>query len=205
MKRSIIGITGGTGCGKTTALKALEALGYHIIDCDALYHRLLTEDAAMVEAIGRQFPGTVSGGQLQRKELGRQVFSDPAALQRLNRTVWPFVRRAVEQILSEQAPSPCAIDAIGLSESGLASLCTMTVAVTAPEEARVCRLMAREGIDEDYARLRIRAQHPNDYFSALCDVTLHNDFDTADGFFAHCREMLSHLQEQQTKEEPYHE
>ncbi len=205
MKRSIIGITGGTGCGKTTALKALEALGYHIIDCDALYYQLLKEDAAMLDAIAQQFPGTVLEGQLQRKELGRQVFSNPETLQRLNQTVWPFVHRAVEQILSAQAPSPCAIDAIGLSESGLASLCTLTVAVTAPEDARVRRLMAREGIEEDYARLRIRAQQPNDYFSALCNITLHNDFDTADGFFAHCKEILSRLQEQQTKEEPHHE
>ncbi len=205
MKQRVIGITGGTGCGKTTALKALEALGYHVIDCDALYHRLLQEDADMLAAIGQQFPGTVAEGQLLRKELGKQVFSDSAALQRLNETVWPFVHRAVEQILSAQAPRPCAIDAIGLMESGLASLCDLTAAVTAPEDARVRRLMAREGIDENYARLRIQAQQPNDYFSRLCNVTLENDFDTAEGFFAHCKAVFSCLQEQMTKEEPHHE
>lgn len=205
MKQSVIGITGGTGCGKTTALKALETLGYHIIDCDALYHRLLRENAAMVRAIGQQFPGTVSEGQLLRKELGRQVFSDPAALQQLNETVWPFVQRAVVQILSEQAPRSCAIDAIGLMESGLSSLCDLTVAVTAPEDARIRRLMAREGIDENYARLRIGAQQPNGYFSRLCNVTLENNFDTANGFFAYCKEVFSCLQEQTAKEEPHHE
>ncbi len=205
MKQIVIGITGGTGCGKTTALHTLEELGYHIIDCDALYHTLLDTDEAMLQAISLQFPGTVSGGQLQRKELGRQVFSDPAALQRLNDTVWPYVHRAVETILSRQAPRPCAIDAIGLMESGLSRLCDRTVAVTAPEEARIRRLMDREGIEEAYARLRVRAQQPNEYFSGLCHVTLENAYETADEFLAHCRQVFSRLQEQLIKEEPHHE
>ena len=99
MKQTVIGITGGTGCGKTTALHALEAMGFHIIDCDALYHELLHTDREMLAAIEAVFPGVLLEGKLQRKVLGQRVFSDPAALDRLNRTVWPFVCRAVEQRL----------------------------------------------------------------------------------------------------------
>ena len=184
--QKVIGITGGTGCGKTTALKALEALGVHVIDCDALYHNLLETDKEMVQAIEDLFPGVVEKGRLQRKKLGQQVFGDPKALDRLNKTVWPFVVKATEDILKAHAPQPCAIDAIGLMESGLGDLCSHTVAITAPEEARVQRLMAREGISEEYARLRISAQKQNEVFAAACGMTIENIHDNAEDFQNHC-------------------
>ena len=72
----IIGITGGTGCGKTTLLKVIAEKGGLILDCDAIYHQLLTTDASLLKAIENRFPGTVEDGQLQRKKLGSVVFSD---------------------------------------------------------------------------------------------------------------------------------
>ena len=191
--QTVIGITGGPGCGKTTALNALEELGFCIIDCDALYHHLLDTDQAMLRAIDDAFPGVLLDGKLQRKVLGQRVFSNAEALNKLNRTVWPFVCRAVETQIREKAPRPCAIDAIGLLESGLGKLCTCTVAVTAPEDARVARLMAREGISEDYARLRIRAQKANEEFSNVCDLTLENNYNTPAAFAAYCRNVFQRL------------
>ncbi|MBP3588556.1 MAG: dephospho-CoA kinase [Clostridia bacterium] len=193
MKQTVIGITGGTGCGKTTALHALAELGFHLIDCDALYHHLLDTDREMLDAIEAAFPGVLLNGKLQRKLLGQRVFSNTVALDKLNQTVWPYVNKAVERQLRDKAPQPCAIDAIGLLESGLGALCTCTVAVTAPEESRVARLMAREGISEEYARLRIQAQKPNDVFAASCGVTIHNSFDSAELFLAHCKETFQQL------------
>lgn len=193
MKQIIIGITGGTGCGKTTALNALAELGFHIIDCDALYHDLLETDRDMLNAIEAAFPGVLLDGKLQRKVLGQRVFSNPDALNVLNQTVWPYVGKAVDAQIQAQYPQPCAIDAIGLLESGLGKLCTHTVAITAPEAARVARLMAREGISEAYARLRIQAQKSNDVFAAECGVTIHNSFDSAEQFLAHCKAVFQHL------------
>ena len=68
--RPVFGITGGTGCGKTTVLSVLEELGFTTIDCDALYHQMLAEGGALVDKIGKMFPGTVENGVLQRKKLG---------------------------------------------------------------------------------------------------------------------------------------
>ena len=188
--QTIIGITGGTGCGKTTALQALEELGFRIIDCDALYHHLLETDQEMLAAINHTFPGVVEHGVLQRKKLGQQVFSSSDALDRLNRTVWPYVNRSVDAILAACAPQPCAIDAIGLLESGLADRCTHTVAITAPEDIRVARLMAREDIPEDYARLRIRAQKENEVFAAACGLTIENNDSCAADFQARCKAIF---------------
>ena len=169
----IIGITGGTGCGKTTALDAIRQLGGQVIDCDAVYHSLLQTDTAMLSAIDSRFPGTVQNGQLDRKKLGGLVFSDPAALQDLNAITHQAVKAEVIRLLKAK-PMLAAIDAISLFESGLSDLCDMTVAVTAPEDVRIRRLMARDSIDAAYAAQRIAAQKPQSYFRERCDYVLEN-------------------------------
>ena len=180
----IFGITGGTGCGKTTALQAIERLGGVVLDCDAIYHELLKTDPSLLAAIGTRFPGVVENGQLQRKKLGAIVFADPQALQDLNTITHAAVKAAVERRL-EPKPALAAIDAIELFDSGLASLCDVTVAITAPLEDRVRRLMARDGISEDYARSRIAAQKGVDWFRAHCDAVLVNDGEK-DAFATKC-------------------
>lgn len=193
MKQIVIGITGGTGCGKTTALSVLEELGTAVIDCDALYHELLRTDGELVSAIDTAFPGTVEDGILQRKKLGAVVFSDPEALRRLGEITTPRIVAAVQKQVEAAAPRPCAIDAVGLTESGLGELCTHTVAVTAPEEARIARLVAREGISEEYAALRIRAQKENEAFAAACGLTLENKYGCVADFADHCRAVFTKI------------
>lgn len=171
----VLGITGGTGCGKTTALRAVKALGGLCLDCDAIYHALLETSKPLLEAISRRFPGVVENGVLQRKKLGEQVFQNPAALRDLNAITHPAVKRRVLEILQEKKPRLAAVDAIGLIESGLGDLCTATIAITAPREFRAQRLQKREGISEAYALARIDAQKSNEVFRAQCDYTLENN------------------------------
>ena len=164
----ILGITGGTGCGKTTLLQQIRQLGGLVLDCDAIYHRLLQTDPALLASIDDAFPGVVENGSLGRKKLGNIVFSDEKKLALLNSITHAAVRQEVLRQL-EQGPSLAAIDAIALFEGGLSELCQLTVAVTAPLEDRVRRLMARDGISEDYARRRIAAQHDEAWFRQRCD------------------------------------
>ena len=190
-KHCIIGITGGTGCGKSTLLSVINELGGFVIDCDRVYHMLLEQDAQMLAAIEARFPGVVEEGVLNRKKLGAIVFSDEQALKDLNAITHKAVKDYIMPVLSPY-PRLFAIDAIGLFEGGLAELCDTTVAVTAPEDARIARLMARDGITEEYARLRINAQKSNEEFSRLCDHTLCND-GTAEDFQAKCLAFLHSL------------
>ena len=187
----IIGITGGSGCGKTTLLNLIRDQGGLVMDCDAIYHDLLKTDMAMLSAIDARFPGTVENGALNRKKLGGIVFSDEKALLSLNAITHSAVKKEVLRRL-EQKPALAAIDAIGLFEGSLAELCDVTVAVTAPEEMRVQRLMKRDGISESYARSRIAAQHGDAWFREHCDYILENDRDI-DAFATKCVAFLSEL------------
>lgn len=184
----IIGITGGTGCGKTTLLNLIRDRGGLVLDCDAIYHELLQKDVQMLGAIESRFPGVVEAGQLNRKKLGAIVFADSDALLDLNRITHAAVKQEVLRRLEEQ-PKLAAIDAIGLFEGGLAELCDVTVAVTAPVEDRVARLMKRDGITEDYARSRIAAQHDTQWFRDRCSHLLVND-SNLDAFATKCLAFL---------------
>ena len=187
----IIGITGGTGCGKTTLLRKIQAMGGLILDCDAIYHHLLETDTALLSALEARFPGTVVGGELDRKKLGSIVFSDPSALRDLNQITHAAVKAKVLQAL-ETEPNLVAIDAIALHEGGLADLCDITVAITAPENLRIVRLMQREGITEEYAQARIRAQHDNEWYRQQCSHTLENSGTLSD-FEGKCLAFLESL------------
>ena len=102
------------------------------------------------------------------------MFADAAALGALNEITHRAVSNAVMREL-EKKPPLAAIDAIALFESGLNTLCDLTIAVTAPLEDRVARLIARDGITEGYARSRIAAQHEEAWFRARCDHVLENN------------------------------
>lgn len=200
----LIGITGPTGAGKTTLLREVEALGGAVIDCDAVYHELLEHDPILQHELERRFgPLRGENGSIDRKRLGAIVFGDPEKLAQLNavaQTATVDRTRALVEECRRQGRALAAIDAIALVESGLDRLCSATVAVTAPPEVRVRRIMAREGIPEDYAWSRVRAQKPEAYFRGHCGHVLANDCASAEEFSVRAKALLQTILQQTTKE-----
>lgn len=181
--RVVLGITGCTGAGKSTALEVIEELGGVIIDCDKVYHQMLAEDESMRNAINAAFPGVFQpDGKLNRQKLGQEVFARKDRLEKLNQIVYTYLPPEVERQVAAMDGDLFAIDAINLLESGLDRLCDRTIAVTAPTELRVRRIMARDNITEQYARLRISAQNSDEYYRNKCNCELNNGSELPETF-----------------------
>jgi len=192
----MIGITGGTGAGKTSALRALEALGALVLDCDAIYHELLSDNAELKAALESRFTGVLRGGAIDRELLGKIVFSDPSALRDLNAVTHKYIGAEIDRRLAEwnaQGEKVAAVDAIALIEGGRSKKCDVVVGVTAPKELRVSRIMARDKITREQAELRINAQKPESFYRENCDYMLEGIYDTSEEFEAKCKGFFAEL------------
>jgi len=189
----VLGLTGGTGSGKTTALEVLGEFGAKTIDCDALYHSLLRENKEMRAELENFFGDISTNGAVDTKKLGAIVYSSAEKLAALNEITHKYVRAAVKKVIDAErsgGTAVVAIDAIALIEAGLGELCDLIYGITAPQDIRVARLIMREGISEDYARLRISAQKPDEWYYINCDKVLINA-GSKDEFRLICREEFA--------------
>ena len=191
---TVIGLTGPTGSGKTTALRVLETMGFRVIDCDAAYYELLKTDEVLRQQLTDTFGNVfLPDGQLDRRTLGTIVFGDREQMAKLNAIVYPAMDRAVAKEIAAVKGRGAVIDAINLIESGLGRRCDLTVAITAPQEVRLRRIMARDSIDEAYARQRIEAQKKDAYYKKHCHFLLENRARSQKEFEALIREFFEDI------------
>ena len=158
----VIGLTGGIACGKSNISSALSALGAKVIDADRISRALTAPGGRALPGIRETFgEAFFPGGVLDRKALGRLVFSDPEALQHLNGLTHPLILEEIREELTaaEAAGAPvCVLDAPLLFEAGLDSLCDTVWCVWLPKKLQLKRLMERDGLTRKEAEARIRSQ-----------------------------------------------
>ena len=159
----IIGLTGGSGTGKGTVAARMRSLGAGWVDADAVYRTLCAESREMLDALDTAFGGvTDENGALDRPKLAKIVFADPEKLAQLNRITTPYIRAASLAAIEAQSACPIVLyDAPTLFEAGADDFCEAVVAVLAPHDIRVQRIIARDHLTEDAARARLDAQ-PSD-------------------------------------------
>ena len=157
----ILGLTGGSGTGKSAACTAFARLGCGVIDADATYRTLCDTCEPMLKEIQNVFGDVFStDGKLDRKKLGAIVFADAQKLQQLNAITHPYIRQAARDAFAAYSKRGCLLciyDAPVLFEGQMETLCDKTCAVLAARNTRIARIVARDAITEEYAALRIDA------------------------------------------------
>lgn len=177
----ILGLTGGSGTGKSAACTAFARLGCGVIDADATYRTLCDTCEPMLKEIQNVFGDVFStDGKLDRKKLGAIVFADAQKLQQLNAITHPYIRQAARDafaVYSKRGCLLCIYDAPVLFEGQMETLCDKTCAVLAARNTRIARIVARDAITEEYAALRIDAQKDDAFYRERCDYVVQNDAD----------------------------
>ena len=177
----ILGLTGGSGTGKSAACTACARLGCGVIDADATYRTLCDTCEPMLKEIQNVFGDVFStDGKLDRKKLGAIVFADAQKLQQLNAITHPYIRQAARDAFAAYSKRGCLLciyDAPVLFEGQMETLCDKTCAVLAARNTRIARIVARDAITEEYAALRIDAQKDDAFYRERCDYVVQNDAD----------------------------
>ncbi|MEQ8810652.1 MAG: dephospho-CoA kinase [Imperialibacter sp.] len=146
-KPLLVGVTGGIGSGKSTVCKIFEVLGVPVYNSDNRAKSLMVDDIVLVEGIKAAFgeEAYLDNKNLNRNFLAKEVFSNPSKLETLNSLVHPSVGRDFASWVAVQSNQPYVIkEAALLFETGSHNSLDSVVLVTAPEEVRVSRVLARD-------------------------------------------------------------
>jgi dephospho-CoA kinase len=176
--RVLVGLTGGIGAGKSVVAQRLAQRGAIVIDADRLAREAVAPGTdGLAEVVAAFGPGVLDAdGALDRPALGRVVFADPQARQRLEAIVHPRVRaRTAELVVGAPSGAVVVNDVPLLVEAGLADTVDVVVVVLAGEETRVRRLVDGRGMSVEEARGRIAAQATDEQRRAVADVVIEND------------------------------
>ncbi len=177
---TVIGITGGSGCGKSLVSSFFAEQGTLVIDADKIAREVVEPGqpalAELTEAFGSGI--LLSDGTLNRKRLGDIVFSNSGKLHILNCITHKYIKKEIENRVECAGQALTVIDAPLLFETGLDRLCDVTIAVLSAWETRVRRIMERDALTKEQAEKRIAAQPEDAFYSARADYVLSNLGDT---------------------------
>lgn len=172
----LVGLTGGIGSGKTTVARVFRILGVPVFEADIEGRRLLREDQDIIQAVMDRFgPEVLRNGALDRAVLAAKVFSDRSALADLNSIIHPVVRAGFRRWANAQNSAYVIMEAAVMAESGSYKIMDRVVLVSAPEDLRIRRVMARDGVEEAHVRARMDNQADETERRAIAQHVILND------------------------------
>ncbi len=175
----IIGLTGGSGCGKSVVSKAASDLGFVHIDTDKLGHDvILKPNKAYYNIIAEFGTGILNeDGEINRKKLGEIVFSDADKLNKLNNIVHPAIVEKTKELLGEYS----IIDGAVIHQTKeIVDMCDFIITVTNSDKRRIDFICKRDNINSETAMKRIKSQPGNDFYADFADIVINSDSDIDD-------------------------
>lgn len=198
----IVGITGQTGAGKTTACEYFVGRGFGIINCDKVSREVTTIDSECLNLLVEEFSSSILNQDktLNRRALGQLVFSNKQKLERLNQIMHPAIMKRVLELVDdlEKSFSIILLDAPTLFESGADKLCDKIIAIVSSEKKSVARIIMRDNINEDMAVKRLSSQYDRAFFIANSNYIIENDSSKL-SFQKKLNEVASKLEEIKTQ------
>ncbi|MBO5090448.1 MAG: dephospho-CoA kinase [Clostridia bacterium] len=172
----IVGLTGPTGAGKSSAATLCKSLGIKHIDCDIIARKATEKGEEGLLAVVKAFGDDIlnNDGTLNRKALAEKAFKDKDSTALLNQTLLPIIKKMV---MAEIKDDNVLLDAPTLFESGVNEICSKTVAVLSDKDLRLKRILARDNITTEQALLRINAGKSDDFYKEKCDFVIYNNSD----------------------------
>lgn len=173
--KTVVGITGGSGCGKTTVAEKIRDAGFPVIDADVVARQVVEPGKKCLEELKAVFGEKYiqSDGTLNRRKLGGLVFSDKEKLRYLNEITGKYIREEIERRIFGCNSSVIFIDGAVLIESGMRF--DFMIAVLADINIRINRIMERDGLDEKSAKERINSQKKDKFYIDHSDFVIYNN------------------------------
>ena len=175
-----LGITGRSGCGKSTVTAVFAAQGVPLADADQISREILLPGSPLLPALAERFGADIlkADGTLDRRLLADRAFASPEGKAALDRLTHPeIVRRirAAKQAAQAAGAPLFVLDGAVIVGTAAQAECDRLCVVTAPFETSVARIVARDGIAPEMAARRLNAQTPEAVLTAQADYILHND------------------------------
>lgn len=172
----IIGLTGGIGCGKSYVAAMMRDRGLPVYDCDSNAKRITATDPAVAARLEKLVgEPLVKDGVLDKGRLADFIFSNEDNLKAVNSIVHPAVRSDLMRWAAAQTSDLCLMESAILFESGFQDSVRLVVAVNAPEELRIRRCMARDGVGRESVERRMASQMPQQEKCLRADFVIEND------------------------------
>ncbi len=171
-----VGITGGIGSGKSTVCEIFRVLGIPVFEADKVARNLMNENSVIRQNLVEWFGNEIySENQLNRKLLAELIFNNNSLLNKVNSLVHPIVREEFVKWKNSQNTVYSVYEAAILFESGFYKLMDYTVLITAPQQIRINRVMARDNLSQDQVLARINNQWTDDEKRKLATTVIIND------------------------------
>lgn len=172
----IIGLTGGSGTGKSTVVNFFVEQGFMVLDFDKISRDICQIGMPCLKELVLNFGNKIlfKDGSLNRKYLGNIVFNDKEKLLLLNTITHKYITKEMYNFLSINKDKNIVFDAPLLFEAGIHNLCDKTIAILAPEETRIERIMKRDRLTKEQAIVRIRSQKDDSYYIDKANIVIYN-------------------------------